>query len=127
MQLTKAEEQVMQVLWTMEEATVQDILKDFTDKKPARTTIATILGILENKNFVSHKSYGRVNVYKAIVSKENYSKKQLFGFMKDYFDGSFSSLVSFFAKENNLSVEDLDNLLEETKEELKEYNIKKKD
>ena len=118
MQLTKAEEQIMQMLWTLGEGTVQDIREMFSDVKPARTTIATILSILENKNFAMHTTNGRVNVYSACVSKEDYSKKQLFGFLKDYFDGSFSALTSFFAKETNLSVNDLDKILEETRQEL---------
>ncbi|MBS5797660.1 MAG: BlaI/MecI/CopY family transcriptional regulator [Dysgonomonas mossii] len=120
MQLTKAEEQIMQILWTMEEGTVQDILKKFDENKPARTTIATILSILENKNFVEHHSEGRSNIYKAVVTKEDYSKKQLFGFVKNYFNGSFSSMVSFFAKETNLSIEEMDKLLKETRETLEE-------
>lgn len=120
MQLTKAEEQIMQILWTMEEGTVQDILKKFDENKPARTTIATILSILENKNFVEHRSKGRSNIYKAVVTKEDYSKKQLFGFVKNYFNGSFSSMVSFFAKETNLSIEEMDKLLKETRETLEE-------
>ncbi|MDU1892564.1 MAG: BlaI/MecI/CopY family transcriptional regulator [Dysgonomonas sp.] len=127
MQLTKAEEQIMQILWEIEEATVQDILKHFTESKPARTTIATILSILENKGFVEHQTEGRTNIYKATVSKEDYSKKQLFGFVKNYFNGSFSSMISFFAKETNLSIEEMDQLLEETKNALiEEENNNKK-
>lgn len=118
MQLTKAEEQVMQILWTMEEGTVQDILKEFKNSKPARTTIATVLSILENKDFVTHRVEGRVNIYKALILKEEYSKKQLFGIVKDYFNGSFSSMISFFAKETNLSIEEMDALLEDTKQAL---------
>ncbi|MDR2947660.1 MAG: BlaI/MecI/CopY family transcriptional regulator [Prevotella sp.] len=127
MQLTKAEEQVMQILWTMEEGTVQDILKGFTESKPARTTIATVLSILENKNFVEHRTEGRVNIYKALILKEEYSKKQLFGFVKDYFNGSFSSMISFFAKETNLSIEEMDTLLEETRQALEEESDNKKE
>ncbi|MFV0331508.1 MAG: BlaI/MecI/CopY family transcriptional regulator [Dysgonomonas sp.] len=126
MQLTKAEEQVMQILWTMEEGTVQDILRGFTESKPARTTIATVLSILENKNFVEHRTEGRVNIYKALILKEEYSKKQLFGFVKDYFNGSFSSMISFFAKETNLSIEEMDTLLEETRQALEEEGDNKK-
>lgn len=118
MQLTKAEEQIMQILWVLDEATVQDILERFEENKPARTTISTILSILENKNFVYHTIDGRSNIYKPLVSKEDYSKKQLFGFLKNYFNSSFSSMASFFAKETNLSIEDLDQLLEETRKEL---------
>ena len=125
MQLTKAEEQIMQILWTLEEATVHDIMKEFVKEKPARTTIATILGILETKEFVTHKTDGRSNVYWAIIKKEDYSKKQLFGFLKNYFDGSFSSMTSFFAKETNLSIDDLDKLLEDTKQSLLEEQHKK--
>lgn len=124
MQLTKAEEQIMQILWNIEEGTVQDILKEFTDTKPARTTIATVLSILEGKDFVEHSSEGRTNIYKALVSKEEYSKKQLFGFVKNYFDGSFSSMVSFFAKETNLSISEMDKIIEETKKALAEENNK---
>ncbi|MDH6309277.1 BlaI family penicillinase repressor [Dysgonomonas sp. PFB1-18] len=125
MQLTKAEEQIMQILWTLGEGTVQDILKEFTDSKPARTTIATILTILENKDFATHRSEGRSNIYRATVAKDEYSKKQLFGFVKNYFDGSFSSMVSFFAKESNLTVEDMDKMLEDTRKALEEENNKK--
>lgn len=122
-QLTKAEEQIMQILWNLEESTVQDIRKKFENPKPARTTIATVLGILENKGFITHKTFGRVNVYYPVIQKEKYSKAQLFGIMKDYFNNSFVSMASFFAKENNLSIEDLDKLLNETRKELqKEQN-----
>ncbi|WP_165021833.1 MULTISPECIES: BlaI/MecI/CopY family transcriptional regulator [unclassified Dysgonomonas] len=122
MQLTKAEEQIMQILWSIEEGTVQDILQKFADSKPARTTIATVLNILETKQFVEHRTEGRVNIYKATISKDNYSKKQLFGFVKDYFNGSFSSMVSFFAKESNFTIEEMDELLEETRHALNEDN-----
>ena len=96
MQLTKAEEQIMQILWQIEEGTVQDILKVFEKDIPARTTVATVLKILEDKNFVTHRSEGRSNLYKPVISKEKYSKKQLTGFIRDYFNVSFSSMISFF-------------------------------
>lgn len=125
-QLTKAEEQVMQILWNLEESTVQDIREKFDNPKPARTTIATVLGILENKGFIAHKTFGRMNVYRPVIKKEKYSKAQLFGIMKNYFNNSFVSMASFFVKENNLNIEDLDKLLNEMREELKkEHNSKK--
>lgn len=122
MQLTKAEEQIMQILWTLGKGSVQDIREKFEDSKPARTTIATILSILETKNVVSHTTEGRSNIYYSLVEKEEYSKRQLFGVLTDYFDGSFSSMASFFAKESNLSLEDMDKLLEETRRELEQSN-----
>ena len=118
-QLTKAEEQVMQIVWELKQATVQQVLEKFEYPKPARTTIATVLSILENKGFVRHENEGKTNIYSALTPKEDYSKTQLFGVMKNYFNNSFASMASFFAKEQNLSLSDLDELLEETREELK--------
>ena len=120
MQLTKAEEQIMQILWSLEQGTVQDILQGFAESKPARTTIATVLNILETKKFVGHRSEGRTNIYHPLVLKDDYSKNQLSGFIKNYFDGSFSSMVSFFAKENNISIEEMDAVLKETRAALAE-------
>ena len=126
LQLTKAEEQIMQILWTLRESTVQDIRERFEEPRPARTTIASVLNILENKGFAVHKSFGRVNVYYPVVAKNEYSKTQLFGMIKNYFNDSLPAMVSFFAKENNLSMGELDELLEETRKELKEEQKRKK-
>jgi len=125
-QLTRAEEQIMQILWTLQESTVQEIRERFEEPRPARTTIASVLNILENKRFAMHKSFGRVNVYYPAVAKNEYSKTQLFGIIKNYFNDSLPAMVSFFAKENNLSVVELDELLEETRKELNEEQKKKR-
>jgi BlaI family penicillinase repressor len=117
-QLTKAEEQIMQVLWELGEGTVQDILERLEEPRPARTTVSTVLSILENKGFASHHNKGRVNNYLPLISKDTYSKTQLFGLLKNYFNNSFPAMASFFAKENNYTVEELDALLKDTKEEL---------
>ena len=123
MQLTKAEEQIMQILWSLKEATVKEVLDTFSENRPARTTVATILSILEDKSFVEHYTNGRINIYKPLVSKNNYSKKQLSGLVNDYFGGSFTSMVSFFATENNLDIEEIDQILKEAgKELLKQKN-----
>jgi BlaI family penicillinase repressor len=121
-QLTKAEEQIMQVLWSLGQGTVQDIREKLEDPRPARTTISTVLTILENKGFATHSSVGRVNNYTATISKEVYSKTQLFGLLKNYFNNSFSSMASFFAKESNYTVEELDRLIRDTKDELDNEN-----
>ena len=120
MQLTKAEEQVMQILWDMETGLVKDIRESFSDPKPARNTVSTVLRILEKKGFVGHKAYGNVHLYHPLVSKSNYSKSQLFGLMESYFNNSFPAMASFFAREKDLTVKELDELLEETKKELKQ-------
>ena len=122
MQLTKAEQQVMQILWSLGEGLVKDILDRFDEPKPARNTVSTVVRILEKKGFVGHKDYGKVFVYYPLVQKKEYSGKQLFGLMHDYFNNSFPAMASFFAKENDLSIKDLEQLLEETKKELAKRN-----
>jgi len=118
MQLTKAEEQVMQILWGMGEGLVKDIRDRFDDPKPARNTVSTVIRILEKKGFVGHKDYGKVFVYYPLVMKKEYSGKQLFGLLNDYFNNSFPAMASYFAREKDLSIKDLEQLLEDTKMEL---------
>jgi predicted transcriptional regulator len=124
MQLTKAEEQVMQILWDLGEGVVRDIRDKFPDPKPVRNTVSTVVRILEGKGFVGHKSYGNVHVYFPLVTKSDYSKTQLFGLMRNYFNNSFPAMASFFAREKDLSIEDLDRLMEETKKELSQNDTK---
>ncbi|HOB85531.1 MAG TPA: BlaI/MecI/CopY family transcriptional regulator [Bacteroidales bacterium] len=119
MQLTRAEEQIMQILWDLGEGLVRDIRDRFEDPKPARNTVSTVVRVLEKKGFVGHKAYGNVYVYFPLISKSEYSGSQLFGLLESYFDNSFPAMASFFAKEKDLSVQDLDELLEDTKRELK--------
>ena len=118
MKLTKAEEQIMQILWDLEEGLVRDIREKFDDPKPARNTVSTIIRVLESKGIVSYRENGNAHVYYPLVSKRDYSKKQLFSLMRDYFDNSFPQMATFFAKEKDLSIKDLEEILKETKEEL---------
>ena len=118
MQLTKAEEQVMQILWDMKNGLVKDIRDSFDDPKPARNTVSTVVRILEKKGYVGHKAYGNVHLYHPLISKSEYSKSQLFGLMESYFNNSFPAMASFFAREKDLSMKDLEDLLEDTKKEL---------
>ena len=122
MELTKAEEQILHYLWKLGEATVQDILSCMEETgRPSRTTVSTIIRILENKGIVGHKpGSGRGYIYYSLIKKEEYSRKQLFGFISRYFDNSFASLTYFFAKESNLTVDELDVLLAEAKQKLEE-------
>ena len=118
MQLTRAEEQVMQILWELEEGLVKDIRERFDDPKPARNTVSTVVRILEKKGYVDHKSYGNVHLYFPLVSREDYSRSQLFGLLEGYFDNSFPAMASFFAREKDMSVAELEELLVETRKEL---------
>jgi len=118
MQLTKAEEQVMQILWEMGEGLVKDIRGRFGDPKPARNTVSTVVRILEKKGYVGHKAYGNVHLYHSLISKSEYSKSQLFGLMESYFNNSFPAMASFFAREKDLTLKELEELLEDAKMEL---------
>jgi predicted transcriptional regulator len=118
MQLTKAEEQIMQILWDMKDGLVKDIRDNFSDPKPARNTVSTVLRVLEKKGYVGHKAYGNVHLYHPLISKSDYSRSQLFGLMEGYFNNSFPTMASFFAREKDLSVKELDELLEDTRKEL---------
>jgi BlaI family penicillinase repressor len=125
MQLTKAEEQIMQILWEMKNGLVKDIRNSFSDPKPARNTVSTVLRILEKKGYVGHKAYGNVHLYHPLVSKSEYSKSQLFGLMENYFNNSFPALASFFVREKDLSIKELEKLMEETKKELSKNKKRK--
>ena len=118
MRLTKAEEQVMQHLWKIKEGLVQQVRDCFNEPKPSRTTVSTILRVLETKGFVSHKPGGRIYTYYPLINIEDYSKHQLFGMLKNYFNNSFASMASFFAKESDMSLAEMEALLEEAKKEL---------
>ena len=125
MQLTKAEEQIMQILWEMGEGIVKDIRNQFNDPKPARNTVSTVVRILERKGFVGHKAYGNLHVYRPLVSKSEYSKSQLFGLMESYFNNSFSAMASFFAREKDLTIRELEDIMKDTKKELSKSKKRK--
>jgi len=118
MRLTKAEEQVMHILWNLKEGAVSDIRNRFGDPKPARNTVSTVLRILEKKGFASHKTYGNVHVFFPVVSKNEYSKSQLSGLLKDYFNNSFPVMATFFARENDLSATELEKILKAIRKEM---------
>ena len=113
--LTKAEEQVMQVLWKIEKGFLKDIVDAMPVPKPHSNTVATILKILIDKKFVGTKTFGRMNQYEPLINKEAYSKNTLNTLVKGYFGGSFTKAVSFLIEENKLSVEDLELLLQQLK------------
>ncbi len=113
--LTKAEEQVMQALWKINKGFLKDILEEMPEPKPHSNTVATLLKILIEKNFVDTEMFGRMYEYKPLVSKAVYTRNTLNGLVKGYFGGSFSRAVSFLVQENKLSIEDLELLLAQMK------------
>ncbi|MDP2069918.1 MAG: BlaI/MecI/CopY family transcriptional regulator [Lutibacter sp.] len=110
-QLTKAEEQFMQILWELEEASVQEIIDQLPEPKPAYNTVSTIIRILETKDFVAHKAKGRGYIYFPLVSKAVYTNQSLQKIVDGYFDGSFKSMVSFFVNKNEVDFKELDTIL----------------
>jgi BlaI family penicillinase repressor len=113
--LTKAEEQVMQIVWKVREGFIRDIMEALPAPKPHQNTVATILKILVDKEFIGVKVYGRQHQYYPLVSKDAYSKATMKTMVKSYFGGSFSEAVSFMVKENSISLEDLETLLQQLK------------
>ena len=115
-ELTKAEDQIMQILWKLQKAFIKDIVESMPNPKPAYNTVSTIVRILETKGFVDHTAYGKTHEYYPLITKEKYTKFYLNNLLKGYFDGSFQNLVSFFARENKLSTTDVQKLLAEVKD-----------
>ncbi len=114
-QLTKAEEQVMQYLWNVGKGFLKDILDQFPEPKPHTNTVSTILKVLKDKDFVDYEVHGRQHEYFSLVSKEQYSGKSIKSLVKNYFSGSYTNAVSFLVEKNEMSVEDLEMLLNELK------------
>jgi len=111
--LTKAEEDIMQVLWQLEKANVKDIIKVLPEPKPAYNTVSTIVRILESKGFVDYEKKGKGHVYFPILKKQDYSNQSLNTLVENYFQGSFKSMVSFFVKKNDINIEELESVLKE--------------
>lgn len=112
-QLTKAEEEVMQILWDLQEGNVAAIIDQISEPKPAYNTISTIIRILESKQFVSHRKQGKGYIYFPLIKKEEYSNQSLNKLMNNYFNGSFRNMVSFFVKKNDMDIKDLEVILKE--------------
>ncbi|WP_181304417.1 BlaI/MecI/CopY family transcriptional regulator [Rufibacter sp. XAAS-G3-1] len=117
-ELTKAEEQVMQILWNLRQGFVKDILDQLPEPKPAYNTVSTIVRILEKKGFVGYKAYGKTHEYYPLIARDDYRHFYLKNFVSGYFGGSFKRLVSFFAKEENMDLQELEEMLKHVKEDL---------
>ncbi|MFT5617245.1 MAG: BlaI family penicillinase repressor [Arenicella sp.] len=119
-ELTKAEEKVMRVLWQLEKGLARDVLNKFEEPKPSYTTISTVIRVLEKKGFIGHKAYGNTYEYFPLITEEKYSSFALNQVMDSYFGGSLKKLVSFFAKKEDISLNELDEIarvIEKSKEE----------
>jgi BlaI family penicillinase repressor len=117
--LTRAEEELMQVLWKIQKGFLKDIMSAFPEPKPAQSTVSTVLRILEKKKFIAHKTYGKSNEYYPLIPKEDYAKDYFHTFLGKYFNGSFEQLLNFFMKEGSLSMENLDEVMKQIEENKK--------
>ena len=108
----------MQVLWDLEEAFVKEILERLDDPKPAYNTVSTIVRILEKKGFVSHHAYGKSHKYYPLVSREEYTRTTMKNFVKDYFSDSFEKMVSFFARERDIDLKEMEDIMRIMQEEI---------
>jgi BlaI family penicillinase repressor len=124
-ELTRAEEQIMHVLWYLEKAYVKDIIERLPSPKPAYNTVSTIVRILEKKGFIGHEAFGKTHLYRPLVAKEDYTQAFLQSFVKNYFDDSYQELVSFFARDKNLTVSELEEILTALREEIKKQKAEK--
>jgi predicted transcriptional regulator len=112
-QLTKAEEEIMQVLWQLQKANVKSIIDELPKPKPAYNTVSTIVRILESKCFVDYEKEGKGHLYYPLVQKQEYSNKSLHTLVDNYFQGSFKSMVSFFVMKNDINLKELESVLKE--------------
>lgn len=111
LKLTNKEEEVMHILWKLNKAFVKDVLVEISDEKPHYNTLSTIIRKLEDKGYVSHTAYGNTHQYFPIISKEDYRKGFMNKAIENYFNSSYKNMVSFFAKEEKLSIEDLKEII----------------
>lgn len=109
--LTKAEEEVMQLIWQLERCLVSDILEKMGEPKPPHSTISSVVRILEKKGYVGHKAYGKTYEYFPVIDREAYAKRSLHDVLNNYFDGSARRLVSHLMEDKQLDEQDLEDLL----------------
>ncbi|MBO9203259.1 MULTISPECIES: BlaI/MecI/CopY family transcriptional regulator [Niastella] len=118
-ELTKAQEEILLVLWDIQEGAVADVVEKLPEPKPAYTTVATVIKVLEKKGYVGHKKFGNIHVYYPVVTKKAYAKHVLKDAYKGLFNNSLNQLVSFFVKEKDVPVSELEELKKLIDQEIK--------
>jgi len=121
-EITKAQEDILKALWEIKEGAVSDVLESLQEPKPAYNTVATVIKVLEKKAYVSHKTFGKTNVYFALISKRDYANHVLKDTIKGLYNGSVNQVVSFFVKEKKISLKELEELRKMLDDEIKNYN-----
>ncbi|MDX2249492.1 MAG: BlaI/MecI/CopY family transcriptional regulator [Bacteroidia bacterium] len=124
-ELTRAEEQVMRIVWKLEKAFLKDVVEQFPEPRPAYTTISTVLRVLVKKLFIGYNTYGKVHEYYPLVSKDDYYGDHINSVIKNFFDGSLNKFASFFTEHHALDISELEEvkeMLEEKIDQLKKEN-----
>lgn len=121
-ELTKSQEEILKVLWEIKEGVVSDVLDKIPNPKPAYNTVSTVIKVLEKKGYVSHKVYGKTFVYYPIVNQKDYAKFYFKDSLKSIFNNSVNQAVSFFVKQKNVSLTELEELKNLIEEEIKKKN-----
>jgi predicted transcriptional regulator len=117
-EITRAQEEIMQVLWKIQEGVVSDILEQLPNPKPAYNTVSTVVRVLEKKGYAGHKTYGKIHVYFPLIKQEEYAKYQFRGLLKNHFGNSMKRLVSFFAREEKMKLNELEDIKKLIEEEI---------
>ena len=118
--LTKAEEEIMLILWKLKECTTRDVMNELKQAEIPYTTVSTVVRVLEKKGFVGHKAVGTTYLYRPLLEKKDYLKGHLSGIAANYFNGSLPRMAAFFAKENDLNLNELQELIGDINSELNE-------
>jgi predicted transcriptional regulator len=118
LELTRAEEEIMQILWDIQKGFVKNIVEILPDPKPAYNTVSTIVRILEAKGFVGHTAYGKTHEYYPLINRDDYRKQYLNSMLHNYFGGSFRQMASFFVKNEKMDIRELEEILSLMKKEL---------
>jgi predicted transcriptional regulator len=124
--LTRAEEQIMQILWHLKTAYVKDIIEKMPTPVPAYNTVSTIVRILESKGYIGHEAIGKSHKYYPMIAENEYKQKYFKAFLKNYFSDSFHQLVSFFANEKEITPQEMEAMLEIMQKELNKQKTTKK-
>ena len=107
-ELTRAEEEVMQILWKLGKGFVNDVLEHYPEPRPAYNTVSTIIRILEKKGFIDHLAYGKTHEYFPLISKQDYTRQFMGTIFKGYFDNSFNKMVSFFTGDESMTMKEME-------------------
>jgi BlaI family transcriptional regulator, penicillinase repressor len=119
MQLSKSEEQLMELIWKHEKVFMKELIENYPDPKPATTTIATLLKRMQDKDFVAYTLFGNSRQYYPLVKKTDYFSKHVKGIIKNYFDNSPMQFASFFTTTTNLTTSELEDLKKIVDQEIK--------